>query len=139
MPAKKAVAVKAQGAPGGADEVDEFLRKLDHPLQPVLQELRKIILGANPEIREGIKWNGPSFHFKEYFASTGIRADFVHVVLHKGAKVKDNAAEAKIADPSGLLEWHAEDRCSATFYDLKDVKTKKAAFLDIVHQWIKQM
>lgn len=77
--------VKSEGSTGpmGAEAVDEFLRKVDHPLKPVLEAVRKTILGVNPEIREGIKWNAPSFHFKEYFATAGLRSrDFVQVIFH---------------------------------------------------------
>jgi uncharacterized protein YdhG (YjbR/CyaY superfamily) len=132
---------RGKGAVEEAKAVDEFLRKLDHPLKPVLEAVRKVILSVNPEVREGIKWNAPSFHFKDYFATTGLRSpDFVHVILHRGAKVKDNSTNGmRIADPASLLEWHAKDRCSAKFYDMKDFKSKVAAFQDIVNQWIRQM
>jgi hypothetical protein len=108
---------------------------------PVLEAVREIILGTNPQVGEGIKWNAPSFHFKEYFATAGLQAkDFVRIVFHKGAKVKDNATTGMhITDPAGLLEWHAPERCSAKFYDMKDLQTKKAALQEIVKQWIKQM
>jgi uncharacterized protein YdhG (YjbR/CyaY superfamily) len=127
--------------PEETSAVDEFLRNLNHPLKPVLEAVRQIILGTSPGISEGIKWNAPSFHFKEYFATTGVQAqDFVRIVFHKGAKVKDNATTGMhITDPAGLLEWHAPERCSATFYDMKDLQSKKAALQEIVKQWIKQM
>lgn len=119
-----------------------YLRELEHPLTPVLEAVRKIILGVDPAIREGIKWNAPSFHFKEYFATAGLRPkeDFVRLVLHKGAKVKGNTTQGmRIADPGGMLEWHDKERCSAKFHDVKEVKSKSAALADIVRQWIKQM
>ncbi|MBI1830377.1 MAG: DUF1801 domain-containing protein [Planctomycetes bacterium] len=126
--------------PSAPSEVDDFLRRLDHPLKPVLEAIRKIILGVNPKITEGIKWNAPSFSFKDYFATAGVQSsDFVRVVLHRGGKAKDNASELKIADPTGLLEWHAKDRCSARFFGMNDLRTKTAAFRAIVRQWIKQM
>ncbi len=53
----------------GANEVDAFMQKLDHLLKAEIEAARAIILGANPEISEGIKWNSPSFRVKEYFAT----------------------------------------------------------------------
>ena len=53
----------------GANEVDAFVQKLDHSLKAEIEAVRAIILGANPEISEGIKWNSPSFRVKEYFAT----------------------------------------------------------------------
>ncbi len=142
-PTKPAKSAKAEKPATGtsSDAVLEYITALDHPLKAELEAVRKIILGVNKEIVEGIKWNAPSFYYKDWFATTGLRSkDFVHLVFHTGAKVKASAtAGVKIDDPSGLLEWHAKDRCSAKFYDMKDVKAKKAALQEIVRQWLKLM
>lgn len=120
-----------------ANEVDAFMRKLDHPLKAELESVRSIILGVNPEISEGIKWNSPSFHCKEYFATINTRKDVVLVILHLGAKVKDNSTTGlTISDPTGLLEWLAKDRAAIKFPDMKAIKSSKAAFENIVRQWI---
>ena len=58
------------------------------------------------------------------------------LILHAGAVRKDFAAQGKIADPSGLLEWLAKDRCLATFEDAADVAAKRAALRTIVRAWI---
>jgi hypothetical protein len=42
------------------DEVDRFLRDLDHPLKEEIVAVRDIILGADKEITEHIKWNAPA-------------------------------------------------------------------------------
>ena len=121
----------------GANEVDEFMRKLDHPLKKELEAVRSIILGANSEISEGIKWNAPSFRLKEYFATINIRKDEILIILHLGAKVKDNStAGLKISDPTGLLEWLAKDRAVIRFRDIKAIKSSKTAFENVVRQWI---
>ncbi len=138
MVSKKPVPAKAATDPEGKEAVDEFLRKLDHPLKPAVEALRRIILSADPGIREGIKWNSPSFRFGEYFATANLRPEGpVRVVFHRGAKAKDGGADMRIADPSGLIEWHAEDRCSATFRDAREVESKEASLRDIVRQWIR--
>jgi len=121
----------------GANEADEFMRKLNHPLKAELKAVRAIILGANSEIHEGIKWNAPSFRLKEYFATINIRKEEVLVILHLGAKVKDHsAAGLKISDPTGLLEWLGKDRAAVKFRDMKAIKSSRAAFENIVRQWI---
>lgn len=121
----------------GENEVDEFMRKLDHPLKQELQAVRAIILGASREICEGIKWNAPSFRCKEYFATINIRKDVVLVILHLGAKVKDNStAELTISDPTGLLEWLAKDRAAVRFRNMKAIESGQVAFGNIVRQWI---
>jgi hypothetical protein len=132
----------------GADAVDEFMRGLDHPLKAAVAMVRSVILGASPRIAEGIKWNSPSFYVMEssqYFATinTYRRAktdDCVLVIFHQGAKVKDSSTPGvTLHDPGGLLEWLAKERCAARFYDLKEVKAKKAAVQHIVRQWIARM
>jgi len=126
-----AAAKKSVKGASGANEVDEFMRKLNHPLKAELEVMRSIILGASPEIREGIKWNAPSF------PTINIRKDVVLVILHLGAKVKDNStAGLTISDPTGLLEWLAKDRAAVKFLDMKAIKAGRAALEHIVRQWI---
>jgi hypothetical protein len=115
-----------------------FLRELDHPLKQEIEAVRQLILDVSPEIREGIKWNAPSFRTTEFFATFNLRArDRVRLVLHLGAKVKETPAKGlRIADPAGLLEWLAEDRCLVTLGDGKDVQAKGPALQAILREWI---
>ncbi|HKQ72280.1 MAG TPA: DUF1801 domain-containing protein [Blastocatellia bacterium] len=143
MSAKKSEASKGSKKKK-VEDVDEFMRELERPLKPEIEAVRRIILGADARIREGIKWNAPSFYINEYFATINARGvsgrDCVLIIFHRGAKVKDDSSEVlEINDPTGLLEWLARDRCAAKFYDMSDVNSKKAALEDIVKQWIKGM
>lgn len=82
--------------------------------------MRSIIAGAHPAIAEGIKWNSPRFYFREWFATVTIRKDVVYVILHRGAKVRDNStARPTIDDPTGLLNWFANDRAVVRFSDMQ--------------------
>jgi len=56
------------------ENVEAFLASLDHPFKPEILALRQVILGADPSIAEGIKWNAPSFRTSEYFATMHLRA-----------------------------------------------------------------
>jgi hypothetical protein len=135
MATKKTAPKKTTPNDSGTNEVDEFMRKLDHPLKPALEAVRSIILGA--KISEGIKWNSPSFRVNGWFATTNIRKDVLLVILHLGAKVKDNStAGLAIDDPTGLLEWLAKERAAIKFSDMRAVKSGRAAFESIVRQWI---
>jgi uncharacterized protein YdhG (YjbR/CyaY superfamily) len=137
----------AKGDRGGSPAdpgVVEFLGKLDHPLKPAIEALRRTILGVSPEIREGIKWNSPSFRTTEYFATLNLRGkdgnDRVWLLLHTGAKPRPGAKKGPaIADPTGLLEWLAKDRCLVTFADAKDVQAKRAALQGVIREWIRQL
>jgi hypothetical protein len=121
-----------------ASDVDAFIARLKHPLEPEIRAIRSIILGADPRIAEGIKWNAPSFHTSEHFATLHLRGKTgVQVVMHFGVKPRSGTtARETIADPTALLDWRGPDRATVTFNDLKDVKRKERAFAEIVRRWI---
>jgi hypothetical protein len=141
MATRKRSAGKSASSVNGSDAVNEFMDKLEHPLKSEMEAVRTVILSANKEITEGLKWNAPSFYFNGYFATFNPRArDFVQVIFHQGAKAKDNGPEGlKIDDDGGLLEWLAKDRCSAKFYNMEDIASRKAALRSVVNQWIRFM
>jgi hypothetical protein len=120
--------------------VDEFLRKLDPRHKRIVEAIRSTVLSVDSDITEGIKWNSPSFYCDGWFATANVRGKEVVVVLHKGAKVKDNSTSGmRIEDSAGLLEWAAKERALARFSSLEDFAAKGAAFKSVVSQWIKQM
>jgi hypothetical protein len=126
-----------QPAPA-AEGVDAFLASLDHPFKRAVLALREIVLGADPRIAEGIKWNAPSFRTSEWFATFHLRAkDGVQLILHLGAKKR--TGPIAIADPQSLLEWLAADRASVKFRGLEDVEAKRSAFEAVIRQWIEHV
>lgn len=134
---EKAGKPAAKSDPG----VAEFLRGLNHPLKKDIETVRKIILGVSPKIAEGIKWNSLSFRTSEFFATVNLRSkDRVQLVFHKGAKVKDNSTGVmQIADPRGLIQWLARERCLVTVGSGQEIAGNRAALAAIVRKWIAQM
>lgn len=128
VPAKKP-------SPGdGTAEVEAFLGSLDHPLKPEIQAVRRIILGADPGIAEGIKWNAPSFRTTEWFATFHLRAKAgVQVILHLGAKAR-GGPDIAFEDP--LLTWLGKDRATVTFRDMGDIEAGKDALAGLIRRWI---
>jgi len=123
---------------GTANEVTTFLEVLDHPLQKDYLAVQKIILNAHASISEGIKWNSLSFKTHEYFATINLRnRDTVQLVMHLGAKVKDNTKPLKIVDPLGLLESLTSDRALLTLGKGSALNKNKKALQNIILQWIK--
>ena len=118
--------------------VEEFMLALKHKSKGEVQAIRSLILGTDPSIAEGIKWNAPSFRTTEYFATTNLREkNGVGVILHLGAKVRDVAPDGMPIDDSGkLLRWLARDRATIVFKDMNDLNAKKAAFVNIIRSWI---
>lgn len=121
--------------------VDEFMSQLDHPFKAEVQGIRSALLGADPAVAEGVKWNAPSFRTTDYFATTNLREKAgVGVILHLGAKVREMGNERiPISDPQGLLRWLAKDRATIVFRDMEDFVAKKAAFETVVRQWIQHV
>mgnify|MGYP001250118148 CR=1 FL=1 len=137
--ASKKKAPSTLGAPARApDDVDAFMRDLDHPLKGDIEALRRIILGASPAITEGIKWKAPSFRTTDDFATVNLRStDRVQVIFHTGAKVKAYAKTGiEIDDPANLLTWLSKDRAMMTLADAQDLRKKKAAITKLVKAWI---
>ena len=137
MPKPRSAPKSASPEHDDSGAVSAFIAALNHPLVPVLAEIRQTILKAAPGITEGIKWNAPSFYFHGWFATANLRGPKgVMIVLHHGAKVKDGAADVfKIADPDKLLTWPSPDRALATFVSAEDFQKKRPAFQRIVKQW----
>lgn len=133
-----AASKKTVPAQSGASDVEDFMAKLDHPLKAELQAVRALILGADPSIAEGIKWNSPSFRTTEYFATTNIRGkDVIQIIMHFGAKVNEiSATGVVIDDPEKLLTWLGKDRATIKFSDMKSIQSKRDAFSAILRQWI---
>jgi hypothetical protein len=114
----------------GKAVVDAYMRDLDHPFKAEIEAVRAIILGASPKVSERIKWNAPSFFYKDDFAAFHPRAsEFAHLILlfpgGAGVPVK-----------SSLLEGKAKDRREAKFHSLEDIETKKLALEKLVKDWV---
>ncbi len=117
--------------PKQKETVDQYMAKLDHPLKAEVEALRAIIKGVNPGITEQIKWNAPSYRYKDYIATFNLRAtQHVHLVFH-------NPAIASISSP--ILEGDYPDRRMAYFRDMQDVEAKKAALQAVVKSLVERM
>ena len=124
-----------------ANSVEDFMRELEHPLKIEMQAVLELIAGASPEISTGIKWNAPSFFYKEWFATVNVRTnDAVQIILHLGAKVRaDINARIDIKDPNKLLQWLGKDRASVKFASMQEITASETAFRDIISQWLKYL
>jgi hypothetical protein len=126
------------------EEVNTYLEKMDHPLTGVVKALRDVILQADAQIGEHIKWNAPSFYYmgeikpfnpKEYkryiIVFNLFQKDCIRLVFPSGAKINDK---------TGLLEGdYADGRRLALFYKLEDVDAKKTALQAAIQNWLQQV
>lgn len=123
----------------GTQEVNQFLAELEHPFKPEIEQLRKIILGANKELYENIKWNAPNFGLKgEDRITMRIHPPKqIQLIFHRGAKVQNLPPKNLITDDKGLLAWKTTDRAVATFANLKEIKSAAGDITDLVTKWLK--
>ena len=124
--------------PPRTGDVNSFMAELEHPLKAGIEQLRAAILASNDGITEHVKWNAPSFRYAGVDRVTFRLqpGDRLQLVLHRGAKVRDDAADFRFEDDSGLLDWVAPDRAVVTFRDLDDVAARQVAVVDVVNRWV---
>lgn len=124
--------------PKQVETVVEWMQNLNHPLKAEIEAVRGIILNANPQITEHIKWNAPSFCYEGDDRVT-LRLhppDRIQLVFHRGAKAKADDGFV-FDDSSGLLHWITHDRATVTFQDMQAVNDQAAALTQLVDQWMK--
>jgi hypothetical protein len=120
------------------DDVDTYLRELRHPLKAGVEQLRTAILASDERITEHVKWNAPSFCVDGVDRATFRLqpGDRLQLVLHRGAEVRDDSADFRFDDPTGMVEWVTSDRGVVTFRDLDDVEARRDAVVDLVARWV---
>lgn len=121
--------------------VDDFLKKLDHPLKPIVEYLRTVIVSADKSIGEGIYWNAPTFYYtgkmkpfepkeyKRYIVGFNFyKQDSLRLIFLRGADA---------ADPKGLLTGNFKDkRKLASFQNIEQAKKAEADLVKIIKDLI---
>lgn len=141
---------QSSAGPLPAGDVDAYMAALEHPLKRELESLRRLIRGADPAIREGIKWNSPSFRTSEWFATINVCGGgrpprpkdppSLRMILHTGARATAAAkAGFTIADPRGLLKWLGKDRAMVTIANAEDLRVKRTGLTAIFREWARRM
>ncbi len=114
----------------GAEQVEKYMADLAHPLKPEMEALRTILKNAHPELSERIKWNAPSYFFKEdivTFGPPGRKMDEVLLVFHHPFVVEI---------PSKILTGDYKDRRLAHFKSMAEVESGADELFGIINQII---
>jgi hypothetical protein len=89
------------------EQVTQHIKKLNPAPGKIIETIRRIILSADKEVGERIKWNNPSFYYtggikpfdpKEYKREIVVMNLFkgrIMLLFPSGAKVKDNQGLVK--------------------------------------------
>ena len=106
---------KAKSKPTEAEQVNEWMDKVDTSFKPSINAVRKIIKAAGPKLNERIKWNAPSYYYKEDIVTFGPTKakDKIILVFHHPNIVKIR---------SELLQGNYKDRRLVYLNSTKEIK-----------------
>lgn len=125
--------------PATAASVADYISCLPTPLREDVEALRRAILASAEGIGEEIKWNAPSFHTSEHFATLRLNGKVpLQLILNLGAR-KSSIARDAIHDPGRLLQWLGPDRACISFPAAGSVSLHVAAVREIVAQWVQHV
>jgi hypothetical protein len=121
------------------EEVDRFIKTLEHPLKEGLQQVRAAILSSNEQITEHVKWKAPSFCYggEDRVTFKLHPQDRLQLIFHRGAKVRGDSEDFVFEDRTGLLKWVTNDRAVVTLQDMRDIEAKQAALVELVGRWVR--
>ena len=119
-------------------QVTQFISEMNHPLALEINRLREIILSANQDISENIKWNGPNYmHYGEDRITMRIQPPKqIQLIFHRGAKKLEQPSQKLIEDHTGLLNWRENDRAIATFKTLVEIDANAENLATIIKAWL---
>lgn len=114
---------------GTSPEVDAWFTALDHPLKEAMLRVREIILKADKQMGETIKWKSPTFEFEGNMASIDPRSrKHVQLMFHQGASLPGKHPR---------LEGGGATVRYMRFADVEDVKAKRRDLEAAVRAWIR--
>lgn len=124
---KKAVASSKKtnaATPNNTAAVDLYMSDLAHPLKEEIEAVRCIIKSANGNIKEQVKWNAPSFFYREDLVTFNPRLQTaVHLVFH----------HPKIVNiQSPLLQGDYKDRRMMYLENMKEIIRYKSDLENII-------
>jgi hypothetical protein len=123
-----------------APDVSVFMSTVNHPLKAGIEAVRRLVLSADPRLREHIKWNAPSYVLTDDVVTFNLRSqETLQIIMHTGAKKRATPLAISVADPAGLLRRLAPDRGIITFSSLEEIETNSAALVELVRQWVAQV
>lgn len=126
--AKKSTANKLVAA----DPVTAWMDKLDPAVRSEIETVRKIIKKSSPRLSERIKWNAPSYHYKEQDILTfgPYKTNKLLLVFHHPVVVKVS---------SELLEGKYKDRRLVYFTNKAEAKKNQIELSRIITEILKMI
>lgn len=122
-----------------AEQVDEWMSKLDVALKPTINAVRKIIKEAGPKLNERIKWNAPSYYYKPARLNDFSHSGGEDIVTFGPTRSKDKIIlvfhhPGIVKIKSGLLQGDYKERRLVYLNSLKEVKEAKKELERIIRE-----
>lgn len=123
--------------------VSAFISKLEPALAGLIEDIRQIVLSADREIGEQIKWNSPSFFYTgemKSFNPKEYKRDILVLNIRKGYALLVFPTGAVIKDTTGLLEGdYADGRRMITFKTPEQIKERAKDLQQVIRLWLQQV
>lgn len=114
-----------------AEKVADYMQRLNHPLKAEIEAVRVIIKQANTKLSKRIKWNAPSYYYKQDLVTFHLRATrHVHLVFH-------HIAIVPIQSP--LLPGNYKDRRMMYLCNMEEVNTHKTTLQNIMNRLVEMI
>ena len=114
-----------------AEAVEQYMAGLDHPLKKEIELLRTIIRHTDERIAERVKWNAPSYHYRDDLVTFNPRDNTrVHLVFH-------HPTIESIASP--ILEGTYKGRRMTYFSSEAEIREKEAELARVLRQLLRNI
>lgn len=122
------------------ESVEEFTSDLSLDNKIIFETLRSYILESNALLTENIKWNAPNYVFcgqDRITFNIMNKNKTIRVILHKGAKEKeDKNAKPIMDDPTNLISWNSNIRGTLEFATVQEVREQHTTLVNIFKKWL---
>ncbi|NDV42779.1 DUF1801 domain-containing protein [Flagellimonas sediminis] len=120
-------------------DVTTFLDQQNHPLRTEIEQLRELLLKAEPKLHENVKWNGPNYCIGDADRITmKIQPPKqIQLIFHRGVKKLEQPKQRLLTSSSKLLLWKENDRSVASFKNQNEIENSASELRDIIKDWIK--
>ncbi len=106
-----------------------------------VEEIRQVIMSAEPRLTETLKWNAPNFVFEgedRLTMNLMNKQGKVKLVFHMGAiKKEDKKAIPVMTDSTGLIVWSSNIRGAITFDSSEHINQIREQVTALVRDWLK--
>lgn len=108
-------------------DVEAWLERYDNPMKPLVAQVRRIMLDADPRIGEVVKWSTPTFVYQGNLASFQPRSKrFVSILFHEGASIPGDHP---------ILEGETAHARYARLADADEVARRRPELEAVVRAW----